>query len=283
MAHSPWISSFAAIAVVSGIPLAVTSLMALNDRSVRSAIPFLTTLGAGALLGAATLHLIPDALAAGQSPEVISGGIFIGFAVFALLERLLAIRHGEHSRGSVTPPFVGHLQASSGTLATGTRRGRMFSGAAPDSAKALVPLAFTGDAIHNLMDGMLIAAGFLTNPGFGFLTAIAIGLHELPREVGTFGLFVYSGVRPLRAVLYNAATAAVSLAGAAATLIIGAHAAHFGELILPLAAGSYLYISIAVAVPAIRTAPNSASKAGCIAALFAGFALMSLSSVVGPR
>ncbi|MDQ6611730.1 MAG: ZIP family metal transporter, partial [Gemmatimonadota bacterium] len=238
MPHSPWTSSFAAIAVVSGIPLVVTLLMALNERSVRSAIPFLTALGSGALLGAATVHLIPEALAGGQTPVAIGAGTLIGFALFALVERLLAARGATHTHGSSVQPRVNPLAASGSALIA--RAGMMggYRTKAPNAAQALVPLAFTGDAVHNVMDGMLIAAGFLTNPGFGFLTAVAIGLHELPREVGTFGLFVHGGVHPLRAVLYNAATGVLSLAGAAVTLIVGAHALHFGEFLMPVAAGS---------------------------------------------
>ena len=78
-------------------------------------------------------------------------------------------------------------------------------------ARSLAPMAFLGDAVHNFVDGSLIAAGFLTDPSIGLLTMVAVGLHELPREVGTFGMFVPGGIRPMRAVLYNLATAGFAM------------------------------------------------------------------------
>jgi zinc and cadmium transporter len=110
----------------------------------------------------------------------------------------------------------------------------------------LVPIAFAGDAAHNLVDGMLIAAGFLASPEFGFLTLFAIALHELPREVGTFSLFVHGGVRPMRAVAYNAITAVIAMAGAAVTLLVGSQITAITAWLLPIAAGAYLYIAQAV-------------------------------------
>ncbi|MEP6762827.1 MAG: ZIP family metal transporter [Gemmatimonadaceae bacterium] len=280
MTQSPWISSFAAIAVVSGIPLAVTLLMALNEQSVRAAIPYLTAFGSGALLGAAVIHLIPDAFSAGGTVIAIACGTVIGFALFALVDRILASREIGHSHSRGMSTLTGHFEDTNGALLAPVPVSAAYASRSASSARALVPLAFTGDAVHNLMDGMLIAAGFLTNPAFGFLTAVAIGLHELPREVGTFGLFVHGGVRPLRAVLYNLLTAFVSLAGATITLLIGSHAARFGEFILPFAAGSYLYISIAVGVPALRSGLDFKSTFGRVGALLTGFALMGVSVFV---
>ena len=256
---SPWASSFAAIAIVSGIPLAVTLLLALNERSVRVAIPFLTAAGAGALMGAAVLHLIPESLSNGSSPIKVFVSVAIGYAVFALVERLLAKHNHAHAHGIE----LGAPEAHSG-----------------DINASLAPLAFTGDAIHNFVDGVLIAAGFLASPGFGILTAVAIGLHELPREVGTFSLFVHSGVQPLRAVGYNLLTALLSAVGATATLLIGARVANLGNAILPFAAGSYVYISLAIGLPALSFRNSLDNRWPRAIAMVSGFALTSLSVLV---
>jgi zinc and cadmium transporter len=127
---------------------------------------------------------------------------------------------------------------------------------------------------------MLIAAGFLTDPTFGFLTAIAIGLHELPREIGTFGLFVHGGVHPMRAVAYNVVTAVISFAGAAATLLIGSQLTRLGENILPIAAGSYLYIAVAVGIPSLAPSNDGSPRTGRAIFLAAGFLLMGVSAAL---
>ena len=128
---------------------------------------------------------------------------------------------------------------------------------------------------------MLIAAGFLTNPAFGFLTALAIGLHELPREIGTFGLFVHGGVHPMKAVAYNLITAVISFFGAAVTLLVGSQTAELGENILPFAAGSYLYIAVAVGIPSLARKNDGSPRLSRALCLVGGFVLMAASAMLG--
>lgn len=275
---SPWTSSAIAIAIVSGIPLVVTLLLARHDRAVRHLMPHLTAFGAGALFGAATIHLIPEALSSGRTPLTVFAGVAAGYIAFALVEKLLASHDHAHAHGLELGAPSSH---NSTVIATQSRvtphHDHEHTGA--QRAKSMVPLAFAGDAIHNLVDGMLIAAGFLTDPTFGFLTAIAIGLHELPREVGTFGLFVHGGVHPMRAVLYNLVTAAVSFIGAAITLIVGEQVTRLGENILPFAAGSYLYIAVAVGIPAIVQTRGGTARFRRSLFMVGGLVLMSLSAI----
>ncbi|MGV3711201.1 MAG: ZIP family metal transporter [Gemmatimonas sp.] len=286
---SPWISSLIAIAIVSGIPLAVTLLLAARERTVRAFIPQLTALGSGALLGAAVFHLIPESLAGGRGPVAVFAAVVVGYLSFALIERMLASHDHAHAHGlelgapsarnhgstETHESRIGHHEHHHGEHEHAHEHSRD-----PKAPAGLVPLAFVGDALHNLVDGMLIAAGFLTDPSFGFLTAVAIGLHELPREIGTFGLFVHGGVHPMRAVAYNLITAVISFAGAAVTLLVGAHAAELGENILPFAAGSYLYIAFAVGIPALAKQGSSAPRVARVGALLGGFALMAVSAAL---
>ncbi|MBC8089142.1 MAG: ZIP family metal transporter [Phycisphaerae bacterium] len=278
---SPWISSLLAITIVSGIPLGVTLLLAHHDVAVRKVLPQLTAFGAGSLLGAATIHLIPESLASGRTPLVVFAGVAAGYIAFAFVERLLASHDHAHAHGMQLGAPSGHHQVTNAPL-VGVPALPALTGNASHSksAAAVVPLAFAGDAIHNLVDGMLIAAGFLTDPTFGFLTAIAIGLHELPRELGTYGLFVHGGVHPMRAVAYNLVTAAISFVGAAATLVIGTHITRLGQNILPFAAGSYLYIAVAVGIPALARTGDGPPRITRTLFLMAGFVLMGMSAIL---
>jgi zinc and cadmium transporter len=245
LSPNPWVGSMAAVAIVSGLPLVVTLLMARRELAVRRLLPQLTALGAGAVLGAAVAHLIPEAIASGQALASVAGFVAVGFVAFWGIERALAGHDHAHAHGVALGAPSAHDSASSEASCEHLPK----YGATSHShhrAKMLVPIAFAGDAAHNLVDGMLIAAGFLASPEFGFLTLFAVALHELPREVGTFSLFVHGGVRPMRAVAYNAITAVIAMAGAAVTLLVGSQITAITAWLLPIAAGAFLYIAQAV-------------------------------------
>ncbi len=255
-----------AVAAVSVLPLLVTLLMARQEALLRTWLPQLTAFGAGAVLGAAVGHLIPEALRVGQSPMSVAVGVACGMAVFWLIERALAGHDHAHAHGvplgapsahdsdrSEADCVHLHPTPAGGVLQQpGSAAGRHGHVHSPHHARALAPMAFIGDATHNFVDGALIAAGFLANPSVGLLTLIAIGLHELPREVGTFSLFVHGGIRPMRAVLYNLVTAIVAMLGAAVTLLLGQQFANLTMLLLPFAAGTYLYIAQVVGRSALH-------------------------------
>jgi zinc transporter ZupT len=112
----------------------------------------------------------------------------------------------------------------------------------------LMPLGIASDGLHNAIDGALIATAFLTNPTLGVFAGLAIALHELPRELGTFALCVSGGMSPRRAILVNAATGVLALLGAVAALLIGVDAQRFGRLLVPFAAGNFLYLAAAILV-----------------------------------
>ena len=141
-------------------------------------------------------------------------------------------------------------------------------------------MAFLGDALHNFVDGSLIAAGFLANPSIGALTVIAVGLHELPREVGTFGLFVHGGIRPMRAVFYNLVTGCIAMFAAAVTLLVGQRVAALTTLLLPVAAGTYLYIAHVVGRSALHDRHHDPTHWERLAWSAAGAVIMIISAVV---
>jgi zinc and cadmium transporter len=244
------------VACVSGLPLVVTLVLAQREALIRRVLPQLTAFGAGAVLGAAAGHLIPDALRAGQSPLLVMTGATIGFCLFWLIERALKGHDHAHAHGVALGAPSAHDSDSSEAdcvhlMATPERASYVVA-----QRTTIVSMTLIGDTIHNLVDGMLIAAGFLANPSVGMLTVIAVGLHELPREVGSFSLFVHGGVRPMRAVAYNALTGVVALVGAMATLLVGSQVAGLAMYLLPVAAGTYLYIAQVVGRASLRDRPH---------------------------
>ena len=273
VARNPWLSSYLAIVVVSGLPLIVAFVLARQAKALALWLPQLTALGAGAVFGAAIAHLIPEALGRGQSALHVTLGTLVGFAVFAVVERLLAGHDHAHAHGvPLGAPSAHHPGSDEADCVHLHQTPRDMPSVR--SAKALAPLALAGDAIHNFVDGSLIAAGFLVDPSVGLLTLLAVGLHELPREMGTFGLFVHGGIRPMRAVAYNAITAVLALVGATVTLLAGARWSSAVAMLLPVAAGTYLYIAFIVGRASLRDDHGDRSRWTRLAWSAAGAALM---------
>lgn len=223
---SVWFRTLLAVALVCAVPLVVTILLARNERLVRAMLPNLLSFGVGVLIASAGMHLLPEALSK-SAPLVVLATAVAGFLLFAGMEWLLE----QHDHGHVH----------------GLAMGVPHHEHAPKAGRSLLPMAFGADVLHNFLDGILIAATFMVRPELGVLTALAIGLHELPRELGTFGLFVHGGLTPKRAVLFNALTAVFAMAGAGLTLLLGTAAEQLAVAILPFAAGSMLYIAATVA------------------------------------
>lgn len=243
-----WIRALSAVGIVCAVPLIVTMLLARREDWVRRLLPALLAFGVGVLIASACFHLLPESLAEG-APAVVVLSATLGFGLFAGMEWLLEQHDHGHVHGLAMgvpghehPPVVA---ARAGGARSGGATARATATAAT-RARALVPIAFGADVLHNFLDGILIAAAFLVRPEFGVLTAVAIGVHELPRELGTFGLLVHGGLSPKRAVAFNALTAVFAMAGASLTLLLGSAAEQMAALILPFSAGSMLYIALSV-------------------------------------
>jgi zinc and cadmium transporter len=233
-----WVRALAAVGIISAIPLLAFATLALDVAVVRRGVPALVRLAIGALVGAALFDLIPDAIASGQSRPMVALTVVIGLVAFLGVDRLL------------------HRQPGL------TRDG------------ALVRLNFTGDVVHNALDGMLIAASFLTNPGIGIVTTVAVALHELPREFGSFGVFLHGGLSVRRAIGYNALTGLAALAGAVITLAVGTSGSVVAARLLPVSAGAFLYLAGALLQTALTEREESGgSWVGFAAWIVAGMAV----------
>ncbi|MGQ0764267.1 MAG: ZIP family metal transporter [Gemmatimonadota bacterium] len=208
---TPAQQSLVAVGVASAIPVLGTLLFAAGAQRFVGWIPRLVPFAAGAIVGAALFHIVPEALERSSRIRV-AVTVLAGMALFGLAERLT---HGSHT----------HHTGEGG------------------AARRLLPLSIASDALHNLIDGVLIATTFLTEPALGVITAIAVATHELPRELATFALCIAGGLSIGRALVVNAATAAVALLGALAVIMAGEEAADAAAQLLPFAGGAFLYLA----------------------------------------
>jgi zinc and cadmium transporter len=236
------------VTLVSGVlsVLAAGLFLALPGKQREAALPHLVSFATGALLGAALLALIPHAVLGAGSERVHEVGIALiaGIALFFVLEKFLLWRHchDDHCDTHTVGDSHSHAQVHDDA-----RR------------KASGSLVLVGDALHNVLDGVLIAAAFLTDVHLGIVTAVAIMAHEIPQEVGNFAVLLHSGVSRGRALALNLLTSLTAVIGG----VVGYFALETAQRLLPfalaVAASSLLYVAVADLIPGLhrRTDPKS--------------------------
>lgn len=195
-------------------------------RVQRIAVPF----AAGALLAAALLDLLPEALEHGESALITLSLVLCGFVLFFSLERFLGWFHHHHDHNAPS---------------THTKRERSTR-----------PLIVIGDTLHNAIDGMVIGAAFLADPTVGIITTIAIAAHEIPQEIGDFGVLLSLGMRRRNVLLVNIASALITVAAAALVFGLGSSLTALEPVLLALAAGMFIYIAASDLVPTIHDEPS---------------------------
>jgi zinc and cadmium transporter len=242
---SPAVLTLAAIAGVSAAPLLAVLVLLRGEEKLVSALPHLLSLAVGGLLGAAFFHLMPESIEQLGGGLRFSGGVFAGFFGFLLLERFLRLH--QHPRRAED---------------------------AHHRPEPYAVLNLAGDAVHNFIDGAIIAAAFMTDPRLGFATTVAVGLHEVPQEIGDFAVLVHGGVAPRRAIRLNLAVATTAFAGAAATLVAGAHMEAAVHALLPVSAGSFLYIAASDLIPELQRETRRGRSIAQLSLLSCGALLM---------
>jgi zinc and cadmium transporter len=210
----------------------------------------------GALLGAALLALLPEAME-GVGPNgahAIGVALLVGLGVFFVIEKLVLWWH-THGNGHV---HHGHGDDGHGHQVHGGAHARNHEHHEHHDrhdhgrAAASGVLVIIGDSVHNALDGVLIAAAFLTSFPLGLVTTFAVAAHEIPHRVGDFAILVHSGMSRGRALVMNMATGLTS--------IVGGVAAYFGlqraigalPYALALAAAGFLYIAVAGLIPGLH-------------------------------
>lgn len=246
----------------------------------------LVALAAGTLLGGALLHMLPEAIAA--VPPLTAGlWLLAGFSVFLALELALSRHHGPAAHGAHGIPARAQAARARRHALRGGRPGGTNQPPAP--AQALPPIAapptrvpaqpvavliLLGDGLHNFIGGLSIASTFLLNPSAGLLAWCAAAAHEVPQELGDFGVLVHSGWSRRRALTWNLISALTFPLGAVLAWLM-AQAFDVAQLVL-FGAGNFLYIAASDLVPEIRQRGSAAEAAATFGWFSAGLLLMLL-------
>lgn len=213
-----WIAGFSLLGSIGAIGGA--SLFLLFPEGIRRhLIPGLVSYAAGTLLAAAFLGMLPAALSMGR-PDAVSATVLGGIVLFFLLEKVVLWRHSHHD--------------------------------GQDARRPAGPLILIGDATHNFVDGVMIAAAFLSSVPLGIATALAVIAHEIPQEVGDFAILLDSGYERTTALALNALSAAATLPGAVLAYFWLGEVEAAKPYILALAAASFIYIAVADLIPGLN-------------------------------
>jgi zinc and cadmium transporter len=217
------IELFIAILIISLVSLLGVFTLSINRKRLDNSLDLLVSLSVGALLGGVFLHLIPELVEEGVFSDV---SIFVlgGILLFFVLEKFVFWHHCHKSEHE-------HLCFSYMNL--------------------------VGDGLHNLLDGVLLAGAFLINVQVGFATAIAVLLHEIPQEIGDFGVLMKGGFSRKKALLANFATALTAFIGAIIALVFNAFIIGVVPIIVAIAAGGFIYIAGTDLIPELHKNPNA--------------------------
>ncbi|CAE6729827.1 ZIP family metal transporter [Candidatus Nitrotoga fabula] len=212
------------------LSIVCATFFALGNRT-QNYLSGMVSYAIGALLGAVFLNILPEAIHLAPNVAVLSGTVLFGILLFFILEKLVLWRHchHEHCEAHVThEPGHGFDNGRSGML------------------------IIIGDTFHNFVDGIIIAAAFLTDVNLGIVAALAIIAHEIPQEVGDFAILLYSGYSKLRAFQLNLISSFSSVAGGILGYFTLQTMQSWIPTLLALAAASMIYIAVADLIPGLH-------------------------------
>lgn len=216
-----WI--FLSLAIVSSISLLGVFTLSLRREFVQRITLYLVSFAVGALFGGAFFHLIPEAYEQlGYGPQA-SLLIVTGILIFFVLEKFLRWRHCH-----------------------------VHDGVEHNHAHPFVTMNLIGDGMHNLIDGILIAASYMSDTHAGIVTTLAVLLHEIPQEIGDFGVLLHGGLGVRRALLLNFLSALLAFAGAGLVILGSEWIEGLSVYLLPITAGGFLYIAGSDLIPELQ-------------------------------
>lgn len=236
--------SLGSVVLVSAISLIGIFTLSLKESFIKSITFVLVGVATGALLGDAFIHLIPEAFAEATSVTTLSLTLIGGMLIFFVLEKFL---HWHHHQG--------------------------LEGSEPE-IHPVGKMILVSDGVHNFVDGLIITASYLVSIEVGIATTIAVILHEIPQEIGDFGVLLHSGYSKMKALFYNFVSALFAVLGAAVALFLGGATEAFTAWLIPLAAGGFIYIALTDLIPELHKTTSVRHSFIQLVAVIVGVAAM---------
>jgi zinc and cadmium transporter len=240
---STWLAALASVILVSAISLIGLATLAIQAQRLQRMLFVFVSLAAGSMFGDVFIHLLPEAYTQSSAASTTALTVIAGIFAFFMLEKLLRWRH-EHVVNAHTPiQPAGYLN-------------------------------LVADGIHNCIDGMLIGASYSASLPLGIATTTAVILHEIPQEIGDFGVLLQAGFSAPRALLFNLFSASLAIVGMLAAALASANIASFTRVMLPLTAGSFIYMAGSDLLPELHKELTATKSLLQLVAMGLGVGLM---------
>jgi zinc and cadmium transporter len=240
-----WVWTIGAVVLVSLLSLVGVVSLAFREGFLHRITLYLVSFAVGGLFGDAFIHLLPEAFARLGGTAFTSLYILGGLLLFFILEKFLRWRHCHDEE-------------------------------CDDHPSPVVAMNLIGDGIHNLIDGVLIGASFTASVPIGIATTVAVILHEIPQELGDFGVLIHGGLTVRRALLFNYLSSLTAVAGATLSLLVGPALSGFTPTILAVTAGGFIYIAGSDLIPELHHRTDLRGSLGQLACICAGGGVMAL-------
>lgn len=216
--------------------------LSLKQKLLEKILFCLIGFSAGALIGGAFLHILPEVLEKIKA-EIAFSYLILGIVLFFLMEKYFYWRHCHDGVCDV---------------------------------HAFTYLNLIGDGLHNFIDGIVIATSFMVSLKLGIVTTLAVIFHEIPQELGDFAVLIYGGLTKQKALFYNYISAFAAMIGATTGYFISDVVMGFSNFILPLAAGGFIYIATSDLIPELHKETNPKRSIAAFIAFLSGIVFMAL-------
>ena len=220
--------------------------LAMKEHLLNKILLVLVSLSAGALMGGAFLHLLPEAVESSEGGDIL-GFVLVGFILFFIIEKVLHWRHCHKGKCDV---------------------------------HTFQYMNLIGDSVHNFIDGLIIAASFIVSIPLGITTTVAIAAHEIPQEIGDFGVLIYGGFEKKKAILLNFAVALTVVIGGIVGYLISKSVEQAVVFLIPFAAGGFIYIAATDLIPEIKKELNIKKSMATMLVFICGILIMWLTKTV---
>ena len=215
------IYSLLSVLVISLISLIGIITLSIKKKKLDQFLIYFVSFSAGALFGGAFLHLLPEIIGANGFNISISYYILFGIVLFFALEKVVHWHHC-HSESR-------HKEIHSFAI-----------------------MNLVGDGFHNLLDGIIVGASYLVSLPTGIVTTLAVILHEIPQEIGDFGVLLHGGFSRFKALMWNLISALVSFIGLLIVFLLNNFVKNISLILVPIAIGGFLYIAGSDLIPELH-------------------------------
>ena len=247
-----WLYALTSVVFVSLLSLIGALFISISEHRLKQIIFIMVSVAVGSLFGDAFIHLLPQTFKKFDGEVEASLYVLAGIFLFFILEKFLLWRH-QHTVEATRPIHpVGYMN--------------LFA-----------------DTVHNMIDGMIIGASYMVSRPVGIATTMAVIFHEIPHELGNFFILLYAGFTRTRALFFNFISACFAIFGTIISLMIGSSVETFSLVMLPLAAGGFIYIAGSDLVPELNKESDLFKSAVQMIAIAVGVVLMLLLTMLESR